>query len=136
MNYLIKARYYLMRKILIDTHILIWWLTEPDKLKKEHQNILSDADIIIFVSVASFFEIGIKEKIGKLKFEGNFEIILKENGFESLPITLMHLETFRTIEFHHKDPFDMVLIAQAISENIEFISYDSQFLKTNGLKII
>ena len=136
MNYLIKARYYLMRKILIDTHILIWWLTEPDKLKKEHQKILSDADNIIFVSVASFFEIGIKEKIGKLKFEGNFEVILIENGFESLPITLMHLETLRTIEFHHKDPFDMVLIAQAISENIEFISYDSQFLKTNGLKII
>lgn len=136
MNYFIKARYYLMRKILIDTHILIWWLTEPDKLKKEHQNILSDADNIIFVSVASFFEIGIKEKIGKLKFEGNFEMIIKDNSFESLPITLMHLETLRTLEFHHKDPFDMVLIAQAMSENIEFISYDSQFLKTNGLKII
>lgn len=125
-----------MRKILIDTHILIWWLSEPAKLKKDHYDLITDSENTIFVSVASFFEIGIKEKIGKLEFNGNFETILKSNGFESLPITLKHLETLRKTEFTHKDPFDMVLIAQAISENIELISCNSKFLNVEGLKII
>jgi PIN domain nuclease of toxin-antitoxin system len=124
-----------MRKILIDTHILIWWLSEPSKLKKDHYDLIADSENIIFVSVASFFEIEIKEKIGKLEFRGNFEAILKANGFESLPIALKHLETLRKIEFTHKDPFDMVLIAQAISENIALISYDSQILNVDGLMI-
>ena len=61
-----------MRKILIDTHILIWWLSEPAKLKKDHYDLIIDSENTIFVSVASFFEIGIKEKIGKLEFNGKF----------------------------------------------------------------
>jgi PIN domain nuclease of toxin-antitoxin system len=125
-----------MRKILIDTHILIWWLTDPGKLKKGHQNIISDPDNTIFVSIASFFEIGIKEKIGKLIFEGNYETVLKESGFEILPIRLDHLEILRKIESPNKDPFDIVLIAQALCENLELISYDGQFSKIVGLKII
>lgn len=125
-----------MRKILIDTHILIRWLSEPEKLKVEHHDLISESDNTILVSVASFFEIGIKEKIGKLKFEENFEAILKDYGFESLPINLKHLDIMRKTEFNHKDPFDMILIAQALSENIELISYDRFFTKIQGLRII
>jgi PIN domain nuclease of toxin-antitoxin system len=125
-----------MRRIIIDTHIFLWWLSSPEKITDEHKIIIADPSNTIFVSIASFFEIAIKVKIGKLKFNEDFESVLKNNGFESLNISLPHLETLNKTEYLHKDPFDMVLIAQALCENYELISYDKQFKHYLGLRII
>jgi PIN domain nuclease of toxin-antitoxin system len=124
-----------VRKILIDTHVLIWWLSDPSKLKTKHLESISDAENTILVSVASFFEISLKVKTGKLVFDEDFEKILKQNGFESLPIHIHHVAQLQKTIYPHKDPFDMILIAQAIAENLEFISYDKVFEGIEGLRL-
>lgn len=116
-----------MRHILIDTHILIWWLSEPEKLKSEHLDLIANPGNIIYVSTASFFEISLKAKKGKLRFDFDFEQVLLQNDFEHLPIALKHLHVLQKREFPNQDPFDMLILSQALSENFELISYEEAF---------
>lgn len=116
-----------MKRILIDTHVLLWWLAEPERLKSKHIELLEDSENIIEVSVCSLFEITIKKSVGKLTFEENFEAVLGENNFDLLPIHFKHLNQYGELPEHHKDPFDRMLIAQTMSEQIPMISYDSNF---------
>ena len=125
-----------MKKLIIDTHILIWWLIAPEKLKQRHLEIIQNEKNIVYVSIASFFEISLKVKKGKLEFNDDFENILSENGFQLLPISLKHLEKLQETLFTHQDPFDMIIIAQSLSENIELISYDEQFKDVEGLRML
>ncbi len=125
-----------MRRVLIDTHILIWWLAEPNKIKDVHLELISDPDNLIFISTASFFEIVLKVKKGKLAFDSDFQKLLIENSFENLPVSLRHLQTLPTLDFPNQDPFDMLIITQAIAENLELISYDGVFKEMGGLKLI
>lgn len=118
-----------MNRILIDTHVLLWWLAEPERLKSSHLELLEDPENIVEVSVCSLFEITIKKSVGKLTFEEQFEDVLSENGFDLLPIHFKHLTQYGELRQFHKDPFDRMLIAQAISEQIPMISYDSNFRK-------
>ncbi|MGL4631022.1 MAG: type II toxin-antitoxin system VapC family toxin [Leadbetterella sp.] len=122
-----------MRPVLIDTHIIIWWLAEPEKLLQKHKDIISDPENVIYVSIASIWEISLKEKIGKLSFEGKFEDVIKENGFELLALSLNHLEIMRTHQLPNKDPFDMIIVSQAISEDLSLISYDTHFKDFKGI---
>lgn len=116
-----------MNRILIDTHVLLWWLAEPNRLKAEHIELIENPYISVEVSVCSLFEITIKKASRKLIFEEDFEEILKANDFRLLPLDYSHLRQYATLPGHHKDPFDRMLIAQAISENMSIISYDSIF---------
>lgn len=125
-----------MRKILIDSHILIWWLSSPEKIRKIHLDLISDPDNVIFISIASLFELSLKIKNGKLNLNYDFKNLSKDFGIENLQISLSHLEVMRIIEFKHKDPFDMIIVAQAISENIELISYDKYLVGIEELKVI
>lgn len=114
-----------MKKILIDTHVLIWWLNNPNKLKQHHLDVISNPENIIYVSIASFFEITLKIKIGKLEFREDFEEVLRDNSFDSLPITFNHLQILKNLGIDHKDPFDILLVSQAISDGLEFLTYDT-----------
>ncbi len=125
-----------MKGILIDTHILIWWLIEPKKLKQKHLEIIQNEQSNIFVSLVSFWEISLKVKKGKLIFNDEFENILIENSFQLLPISLQHLKILQEIEYIHQDPFDMLILAQAINDNLELISYDEKFEKVDNLRLI
>jgi PIN domain nuclease of toxin-antitoxin system len=111
-----------MNRILIDTHVLLWWLAEPERLKSRHSEMLEGSENIIEVSVCSLFEITIKNAVGKLSFEEYFEKFLEENDFNLLPINFNHLKQYGELENHHKGPFDRMLIAQAVSENVSIIS--------------
>lgn len=125
-----------MKRILIDTHILIWWLAEPNKIKDTHLELISAPDNLIFVSTASFFEIALKIKKGKIAFDCDFQKLLTENSFENLSISLRHLQTLPTLDFPNQDPFDMLIITQAIIEDLELISYDGAFKDMERLKLI
>ncbi len=125
-----------MRKILIDTHIFLWWIDQPDKIKSNHIEIISDPDNSIYVSIASIFEIGIKERIGKLEVNEDFETLLKINNFDSLQISIKNISAIKEIVVENGDPFDLIIIAQAISENLELISYDSKFKGIKDLRLI
>jgi PIN domain nuclease of toxin-antitoxin system len=116
-----------VNRILIDTHVLLWWLAKPERLKNRHIEILEDSGNIIEVSICSLFEITTKKSVGKLNFEEDFEKVLEDNDFYLLSIQLKHLRQYEELPKHHEDPFDRMLIAQAVSEQISVISYDANF---------
>lgn len=116
-----------MRKILIDSHILIWALTEPDKLQSAHKKLLESTSNDIIVSVASLWELHIKASLNKLSLPDNLFDVLDENMISIIPVKREHLAELMNLPHHHRDPFDRLLIAQSVAENFPILSYDSIF---------
>ncbi|WYL98019.2 MAG: type II toxin-antitoxin system VapC family toxin [Gloeotrichia echinulata IR180] len=112
---------------LLDTHTLLWWLNNDQKLCIEAKQIISNPENLIFVSAVSAWEISIKKAIGKLSAPDNFEEAISVNCFESLLITIEHGWKAGSLPNYHNDPFDRMLIAQAMIENLIIISRDAQF---------
>ena len=117
-------------RILIDTHILIWHLEDDSQLSLARSEIISDTDNSIFISIASLWEIAIKSSRGKLSLAKSIEDILAEINQSSssiLPIEPGHTIQVSKLPFHHRDPFDRMIIAQAMVENIQLMSADNGF---------
>ena len=118
-------------RYLIDTQILIWSIITPEKLSSLVVNILQNNEI--FVSQIAFFEIAIKQKIGKLEeFDLSIESLhyrVEQDGFYMLPLKIDHIAAYRAIPLipEHRDPFDRILLATALSEKIPIISADANF---------
>lgn len=117
-----------MKRLLIDSHILIWALTEPNKLESTHKELLENISNEVLVSVATLWELYIKANLNKLKLPNNLHAELDKRSISILPIQKEHLNTLLNLPHHHRDPFDRLIIAQSISEDISLISYDSQFM--------
>ena len=118
-----------MNKYLLDTNILIWVLADSSNISPTIKDIIL-ADNDIFVTDVSLWEIAIKNSIGKLKSDRNiYEIIEKRKilDFSELEITARHFEVLRTLPFIHKDPFDRLIISQAICEDMIILSADTVF---------
>jgi PIN domain nuclease of toxin-antitoxin system len=115
-------------KLLLDTHILIWWLATDSKLSSTEINIITDPDNIIFVSAATSWEIAVKKMIGKLDAPDDLPTALAANDFLELPITIKHTQYLYQLPPHHNDPFDRIMIAQAISDSLVFLTRDSKVL--------
>lgn len=112
-------------RILIDTQIFIWSVLDSDLLCSKARRIMLDADKI-YVSAASIWEIAIKTTIGKMQGDPHaFEIAIRESGFQELDITTRHAAYVHNLPLLHRDPFDRLLIAQAISEPMRFLTADS-----------
>jgi PIN domain nuclease of toxin-antitoxin system len=120
-------------KFLLDTHALLWFLLNDSQLSGNAKSIISDSGNDILVSPASYWEIAIKISLGKYvlgqPFADFIEQELTENEFSILPITIKHAEAICDLPFHHRDPFDRLLIAQAMVENIPVLSNDTMFDK-------
>lgn len=111
-------------KLLLDTHIFLWWLEDNPKLLPYLALLISDASNVIYVSDLSLWEIKLKESAGKLGGMGDLEKQIQSNAFLHLPITRHHILSLNTLPMHHKDPFDRLLISQAREENLTFLSMD------------
>ncbi len=112
-------------KLLLDTHTLLWWLSDDSRLGSRTRMLIADPGNDILVSVATFWEIVVKVRVGKL--EADIEAILTAcaaDGFATLDVRPSHLRMLVTLPMHHKDPFDHLLIAQAITEEATFLSLD------------
>jgi PIN domain nuclease of toxin-antitoxin system len=118
-----------MSKVLIDTNIIIWWLEDPSQIKTDAREIIENPDNQIYYSVASIWEIEIKRKVGKLNITENYIELIDNELFQCLSILKNHVLKISNLEFHHHDPFDRVLIAQAIEENLTIITSDKLFKK-------
>ena len=120
-----------MRRLLLDTHTFLWWAGDSCELSDTARAVISDAGNECFLSVASCWEMAIKSSLGKLRLarpvERFVEDLVTENGFRLLAIDLRHAAKVETLPFHHRDPFDRLLIAQAISEKLTVVSADSMF---------
>lgn len=114
------------RRILIDTHVLLWWLAGSNSLGKEAYKLIEEPRNSIYVSAASFWEIAIKQQKGLLQVPDNLDSIILEEGFLPLPIKLSHGAVAGKLPLFHKDPFDRMLVAQANLENMKLMSKDGQ----------
>ena len=115
---------------LIDTHIIIWHAENNPRLSREVVEILNNPINTIVVSYVSLWEIAIKQSIGKLSVGmtlSELEFNLQSNFFTLLDISVQHLEKLQKLPFHHNDPFDRLLIAQAQEEDLTLISEDRNF---------
>ncbi len=124
-------------KLLIDTHILLWWLSDDAKLPENARQLIATPDNAIFVSHASLWEIQIKAMAGKLT--ANLQAILQqlpENNFQQLPIHANHLLALGMLPPHHQDPFDRMLIAQASHEPMHLLTHDQQLGDYSELVIL
>ena len=120
--------------LLIDTHALIWFITDNDKLPLKTKQIIENKENNCYVSIATYWEIGIKNSIGRLDLTSDLETIfqiIEETGFEALPITTNHILENASLEFHHQDPFDRIIIAQSLTEKMTIITKDSLFENYN-----
>ncbi|MEZ4963035.1 MAG: type II toxin-antitoxin system VapC family toxin [Saprospiraceae bacterium] len=115
--------------ILLDTHTFLWFVAGSGELSQRARQTIEDPANIGFISIASLWEISIKTTLGKLTIKGKYETVIDDvtsNGFMLLPIEF-HTVQQNKPPFHHKDPFDRVLVSQAIIENMELISKDEIF---------
>ena len=124
---------------LLDTHTFLWCFEGSDKLSETAKNIIRNADNQKFISVVSLWEFSIKYGLGKLKFEGGLprllEIITRYN-FILLPIKPVYLAAVIELPVIHGDPFDRMLIATALAEDISIVASDREFRKYKGLRVI
>ena len=117
--------------LLLDTHIFIWSQIALRKISAQKLRAMRDTHNILFLSLASVWEIQIKIQIGKFSFPKPLPDIIKEqqtvNNLQILPITAAYIYELENMPFHHKDPFDRILIAQARVENYTIVTDDSNF---------
>ncbi len=120
-------------KILLDTHAFLWAMSGSNRLSKKAKEAYLDNANKLFFSAVSYWEIGIKISIGKLELANNWkDIIDKEinnNGIKWLDLKKEHVQGIINLEFHHRDPFDRLLIAQAKYEQMSIITVDKQIEK-------
>ena len=116
-----------MRRLLLDTHTALWALTAPDTLTPSVRDAITDPRNDVYVSAVTVWEVEIKRAIGKLRAPAGFANECVVRGFDPLPIDLTHAELAGTLPLHHNDPFDRMLVAQAISEQLEVVSDDRAF---------
>ena len=114
-------------QLLLDTHTLIWWLAKNDTLKDEANRAIANPDNLVFVSAASAWEIAIKKSLGKLKAPNDLAEQIEKQRFTPLVININHALTVEKLPSHHQDPFDRILIAQAICEQLTIITRDLKF---------
>ena len=117
---------------LLDTHAFIWFINGDKTLPKNIKEIIANTDNDCFISVASIWEIAIKQSLNKLELKDNFskiETFIEENDITLLPIEFDHLQKLLKLPFHHRDPFDRIIIAQALAEQITVITKDEAFAK-------
>ena len=115
-------------RLLLDTHVLLWWHNEPARLTETSYNAMSNLDNEIFLSVVNGWEIQIKAQLGRLTLSRPLSAILQQeqatNDFRLLPVTMDHVYALDHFPLHHRDPFDRLLVAQAHQEGLTLVTHD------------
>lgn len=118
-------------RFLLDTHTFIWFVTDSPKISATVKELIENENNEKLLSIASVWEMAIKHSSGKLSFGLPFRVFIEQqtslNNIDWLEINLDHIEVVATLPFHHRDPFDRLLIAQAIADQLPILSADSTF---------
>jgi PIN domain nuclease of toxin-antitoxin system len=116
-------------KLLLDTHAFIWWDSAPDELSARASALCMDPENELILSVASLWEMQVKAQLGKLTLRGSMRSLVEgqqeSNRLQLLPIRPEHTYALDDLPFHHKDPFDRIIVAQAKVEGLCVLSHDS-----------
>jgi PIN domain nuclease of toxin-antitoxin system len=126
-----------MNHLLLDSHILLW-LVEPGskRLPARARSLITEASSV-HLSIVSFWEIAIKAAKGNLEVDLDIlSAAFDQAGLQELPVTRQHIKTLRTFTFHHRDPFDRLLVAQAVAEPLHLITSNKQLAAYSDLIIL
>jgi len=110
-------------KLLLDTHVVLWWQRDDRRLNKAARGAIADADLV-WVSAVSGWEVSIKMALGRLRLDEPFRVLLAADNFTELPLTLAHAGALAALPDHHADPFGRALVAQARVEGATVNSHD------------
>lgn len=126
-------------KLLLDTHALLWAATSPASLSAEARDLIEDGANEVFVSVVTAWEIALKQSLGKLQLAKPAEVwlpeVLRRSGFEVLPVEMPAALRVRSLPWHHRDPFDRLLVAQSLEGGFRFVTRDPA-LRTYGVDLV
>jgi PIN domain nuclease of toxin-antitoxin system len=118
-------------RVLIDTHVFIWWTSDVKKLSSRVHDLLLDPSTEAILSMVSIWEMQIKLSLGKLQFRTTLSELVDDeinrNRIELLPLSLSHIYALSNLPHHHRDPFDRILIAQSMDEDLQILSIDEKF---------
>ncbi len=118
-------------RLFLDSHVFLWWLRDDRRLSRTARNIIGAPASEVFVSAASIWEVAIKLSIGKLKWRSakarDLDTCIEVCGFDELPVTARHATVVRDLPHHHADPFDRLLVAQALCEDLRVVTADETF---------
>lgn len=112
-------------KLLLDTHVLLWWLDDPQVLGTKAARAIADGGNTVFVSAAAAWEIAIKKALGKLVAPDNLVDVMAQERFLALPITIAHALAVASLPAIHQDPFDRIQVAQAQIEKLTLVTRDA-----------
>jgi PIN domain nuclease of toxin-antitoxin system len=124
-----------VRRLLLDTHALLWWLADDLALGAVARQLIGEPRNQVLVSAASIWEISIKRSKGLLEVPDDLEALVEDEGFTKLPISLFHAQQAGALPEIHRDPFDRMLIAQAQAEGLELVTADG-IIPQYGVKVI
>ena len=123
-------------RLLLDTHVVIWWFTEPRQLSAAAHGVVAGRGNLVMVSAVTPFEITHKHRVGRLPEAADLapriEEVLADAGFEALAIEFAHATLAGRLEYAHGDPFDRLLMAQALTENLVLVTAD-RVLRASGV---
>jgi PIN domain nuclease of toxin-antitoxin system len=122
-------------RLLVDSNAFIWAYVEPEELSPLARRAIEDAANERFISIASLWEITIKLSTGKLSMPNDLSDAIRDLALTILPVTLDQIQGIRTLPFHHRDPFDRMMIAQAIEEGLTIVTRDRIF-STYGVPVL
>lgn len=118
-----------MRGYLLDTHVLLWWLSDPTRLSKAAQSAIADGSHAVFGSAAGVWEMAIKRRLGRLDYPSDVEAVLARANIEVMSINARHALVAAELPMHHQDPFDRMHIAQARVEELVLVTRDSEIAR-------
>lgn len=121
--------------LLLDAHTLLWWLADDPTLDATARSTIADPDSDVLVSAATVWEIGAKRALGKLDAPASVRDAIEQSGFIGLPVSLDDADTVSTLPAHHRDPFDRMLVAQAIRLGAIVVTRDTAF-RAYGIPIL
>lgn len=128
-----------MSRLLLDTHAFLWWVNDAPEISAAARHAISDANNECYLSLASCWEMSIKSSLGKLRLAKSIERFVSDqltaNGFTLLNIELRHAAKVEKLPFYHRDPFDRLLIAQALTEKMTLLTADPAFTQY-GVKLL
>jgi PIN domain nuclease of toxin-antitoxin system len=117
-------------RALLDTHAFLWWIADDERLGPRARKAIADGSNDVFFSTASAWEIAVKAGLGRLRLTDDLERFIPAqvttNGFQVMPVHLRHALAVHALPDHHRDPFDRILIAQAVRESLVLLSGDPQ----------
>lgn len=113
-------------RLLLDTHVLLWWFNEPEVLSAEAVEAITDEANVVYVSAATIWEAGIKQALGKLRGADDLVGRVRDQRLDELPVELAHAATAAALPPHHADPFDRMLVGQARCEGLTLVTRDSR----------